>query len=623
MSKMNIKTLFIRTLLGAIMLVSALALVFTGMGDMFMSGPGNQIIAEIGSEKINGADFITIYRRALDQNNLPDEMARQMGVPSMVLQREIERRVLLQAAEKSGIRISDRYVATQLRQQLSEVEVPGTPQEKLKMVLNQQRITEKELVDLLRGDFAINMLASAATSGDIQVPSPLILSNYRAEREKRSGQMIPIKQTIQPNPLTESEIQAYFDEHRENYRQPEMRDMEILVLPQSLFASEITIDPQEIQAYYNDQRSRFMAPDRVRLEQLVFTDEAEANKISVSKTDSLKNLENEKAQYLDMEWFGKDTLPADFQTVLYPAKPTGILEPIKTALGWHVLNVAAYEDPKPLSLDEVSADIEKALKEEKLDNQLSEFTDELDTMIAENMSIQAIAERYKLQAVSVKNVQKNDGTKQLKDLPTSVQQRAQEAAFTLETDEISPLLDTSDGNFLLLRVSKIAPSIIPGLDQVRQAVTADAKAYQKSRNLTELSEKMIGVYDAQNPDAFQNELKGNNLVTQEIVLSTKAELEKNHGKETAELLFALTPENALSYTQSGDTVTLVLLDKIVQDNTSPDEKTQSAASETVKNNMVQEFQQQFIQAWQQHIGVNVDMTALQNTFGPQSAQTQE
>lgn len=611
------KKIVTRALLAGILLSSVAALVLTGNSDTLRSSIGNRNVAKIGDQLITAQQFEVIYARRVAQSGLDEATARKMGVPSMVLQQEIERQTLLQAAQKLGIRIDNRYIATQLKNQLEQLQLPGTPQEKLQVVLQQQRITEKELVELLRGDFAINVLASTATTGDIQVPDALLRSAYQAEREKRSAEIITITENSlkDQKPLTAKEIEAYYKENGEKYRTAEQRDVVALVLPQSLFVKEVSVSDEDAQIFYDDHASQFMGPERVRLEQVIVATEKEAEKIVDAKPESLATL-NEK-QYLKPDWYTKATLPKEFSEILYPAKPVGLLKPVKTSLGWHVLRVAEYEEAKPQTFAQVREAILRQLKDDKLDEQMNSFTNELDNAIAEGESLQDIAKKYDLKPVVLSGLKAGEAIKN-PALSAPLTERVQEAAFTLQDGETSPLLDTSEESYLLVQVTKVTPSAIPELAAVKATVTADARKNHQVKALLNKAEELIGLYDASKPGAFEKAVTSSGLIAKSIPLQTKAEITEDHDAQLAELIFTLGTKNTLSYTQEAGKVNLVRLRGIVQSRDVPDPKTSETLRETVKDNMTRELQQQFLAAWQKDLRVSVNMDTVQAMFEPQN-----
>ena len=605
---------FTRLLLGGILIVMVLGLVLTGNSDLLRSGVGNRNIAKIGDKTITAQEFEMIYARRIAQSGLTDANARQMGVPSMVLQKEIERQTLLQAAKKLGIRIDNKYVASQLKKQLDQLTLSGTPQEKLQMVLQQQKITERELVDLLRGDFAINVLASTASTGDLQVPDELVKSSYQSGKEKRSAEIIAVT-SAKAKPLSKEQINSYYKENGERYRTLEQRDIAVLVLPKELFSKDVVISDEDAKTYYTGNTDKFMAPERVKLEQVIVNTKEAADKIIAAKPASLEALKEK--QSLKSDWYAKSSLPKEFETALYPAQPKGLVGPVKTSLGWHVMNVTEYQKAKPLSFEESQAVIKRQLKDDKLDAQMTEFTNDLDNAIAEEASLEAIGKKYKLKPLIVPGVTVKGALDNLA-LPEASKQRIQEAAFSLQDDEISPLLDTSDGDYLLVQVTKIDAAHIPELKEILPVVTADAEKANQSKALLNKAEELVGLFDPKDPTAFVKAIKDAGLTGKVIPAQTKEEMTKAYDADLAELVFTLGANNTLSYTQEAGKISLIRLKDIQPNSETPDVKTSDTLRETVKNDMIQELQQQFMAAWQKDLHVSVNMDLLQSAFGPQA-----
>lgn len=610
-----------RILLGVVLLSSVAALVLTSNSGSLPDSMGGQTVARIGSKNITAQEFQNIYARRIAQSGLSDSDARLMGVPSMVLQKEIERQTLLQASEKLGIRIDNTYVATQLKKQLEQIKLSGTPQEKLQIILQQQQITEKELVNLLRGDFAINVLASTASTGDLKVPDELLKSAYQYEKEKRSADIIAITPQVlkDAKPLSQKDIDAYYKENGEKYRTVETRDVTILTLPKTLFGKEVNISDAQAEAFYKDHADQFMSPERVRLEQVIVDSKEAADKIVVKKPTSLESLKED--QFLKSDWYGKNTLPTEFSEALYPTQPTGIVGPIKTDLGWHVVNVTEYQKAQPLSFAEAKSTIIRQLKDDQLDKQMNDFTSELDSAISEEASLNEIAKKYDLKPVTVEGIQVKDKLANVK-LSDASKQRVTEAAFTLQDDEISPLLDTTDGDYLLVQVTKIDSAHIPSLKEIEATVKADAAQAHESKQLLNKAEELVGLFDPKKPEAFIKAVQANKLPVKATAALTKADMAEDYDANLAELVFTLGPKNTLSYTQDKGKISLVRLKTIKASNDLPDPKTSEALYDKVKNDMVQELQQQFMAAWQKELKVSVNMQLMQTLFGPQAPEQQ-
>jgi peptidyl-prolyl cis-trans isomerase D len=609
-----------KVLLGLVLLSSVGALVLTGNSSTLREGVSSANIAKIGDKSISAQEFSQIYSRRIAQNNIPDEMARKMGVPQMILQSEIEHETMLQAAKKLGIRIDDKYIAEQLTKQLEQIKADGTPKEKLQMILRQQKLTEGELVASLRGDYSINVLASTVTTNDLNVPEGLLVNAYQAKKQKRSAEITYVTaETLKDRkPLTQEQLEAYYKENNNTYRIEEKRDISALVLPQKIFLKEVTVSEDEAKKYYNENPSQFMSPERVQMEQVILPDEAAAKKIIDAKPHDLSAYKTQ--QYIKADWYSKKTLPKELLNVVYPSQAKGIIGPVKTPLGWHVLNVTTYEDAKPESFESAKSAIEHQLKDVKIDDQMTAATNELDAMIAGGSSLADIAKKYKLEPVSVSGLQAKKAADQMKQssIPMAVQQRIQDALFTMQANEISPLMDTPDGDNVIFQVTKVTPASTPELKTIETQIRADADKAGLNKALLTKAEELVGVYDPKDQSKLDKAISNAKLKTEAVEPMTHDELSAKFDKQFGDLLFTLSPDNRLSYVQYPDKVVLVRLKNIVSDKEKPDAKTLDGLKDALKTSMVQELQQQFMQAWQKELGVSVNETLFQNDFGPQS-----
>src|SRR5690606_27506099 len=124
----------------------------------------------------------------------------------------------------------------------------------------------------------------------------------------------------------------------------------------------------------------------------------------------------------------------------------------------------------------------RMLKDEQLDAHMTEITNELDAMVSEGVPLDEIAAKLNLKTVSLTGLNTQNAVQKLE--ATSISKaslpRIQEAAFTLDSDETSPLMDTASGDYALVQMLKITPHSIPALDTIKARVAKDAtEAAQK------------------------------------------------------------------------------------------------------------------------------------------------
>jgi peptidyl-prolyl cis-trans isomerase D len=609
-----------KTLLGLILFAAVAGLVMTDVGGFFRNGGVSRTdVARVGKSSISIAEFSHNYRRALQQSGINEDTARQMNLPLMVLQQDIGRAVLLQAATRMGIRVPDTFVAQNLKQQLNAMKMPGTDQEKLDIVLRQQDVTERHLVDLLRGDFAINMVTAAVSPVDVTIPDDIIREINSASTEKRVAELVTITPASLKKAVTVNDkaLEKFYAENKENYRTEEKRSLSFLVFPKSLFTPTVTISDADAETYYSEHKNQFMKPARVRLEQVIVSDEAAAKKIAEEKPTSFAGTIENGAQPVATDWYTQSGMPKTLADAVFnDKKATGIVGPVKSDLGWHVLRVESYEDSTPAAFADVKDLIKRQLQDEALDTAVNDFSENVDKLVTGGGSLDDLAQQYKLTPKTVSDITQRNAEDKVKalDVPTAVATRLHESAFTLSEDELSPLIDTPTGDYLLIQVKDVTPSVIPALKTVRDRVTQDARAYAQAQALTDLAETVIGGYDSTKPDTLTKALQANGLSASRTAAATMPEAEKNNGPDVARMIFTLSPDNDLSYVTGDNTVTLVHLVSVARSTAEPDKKTHDETAKAVASSMTQELQQQFIGAWQNKLGVAVNDDLIRKQF---------
>ncbi len=612
--------LFKLVLLG--LLVGAVGgLVMTDVGGYFRhGGVSRSDVARVGREKISLVDFSRTFRRTLAQSGIPETQAVQMGMPYMILQQEITDRVLRQAAKQSGIRVSDKNVAAELKKQLAKVEAPGSEKEKLQMVLQQQGTTEAEFVELLRNSFAVNLLASAIATSDQQVPALMAENTYRYEHQKRNAVTVQITENslkTKPQP-DDKTLQSYYKENIARYRTPEKRDISFLVIKQDTLIPNVTISDEQAQTYFKEHTTQFMNPDRVRFSQWIAKDEKTAKEIITLHPKAFSDVKKPGVDALASDWYAKPMLNKAMQEALYPAQKTGVIGPVKTDLGWHVLLVESYEAGTAKNFADVKDIIVRELKDRTLDEKLNGVTEQIETLAAGSSTLEPIAQEYKVTAQKIEGLTAENLGNKLKESGASdtVIARLNEAAFSLEENEISPIMDTKDGDMVLAQVTKVTPSITPDFTSIKEQVRTDATQQAVRDAVDNLATQLVRQYDATKPDSWAKAVASLNLSTETFNDLDRNGAVKTLGNEAANLLFTLTPGNAVSSVPNEKGILVIKLQQIVPYTGTIDATSLAQASTRLKTEMAQEIQQEFVTGWRNRLGAGVNDTLMQQYFAP-------
>jgi foldase protein PrsA len=127
---------------------------------------------------------------------------------------------------------------------------------------------------------------------------------------------------------------------------------------------DVKVTDKELQAHYKYIKARH----------ILVADEATANEVK-SKLAAGEKFEDLAAKYStdpgskdnggDLGWFGEGAMVPEFEKAAYALKIDEISAPVKSANGWHVIQVTDRKDKKPLK--EIKDDLTYEIKQSKLD----------------------------------------------------------------------------------------------------------------------------------------------------------------------------------------------------------------------------------------------------------------
>lgn len=99
-------------------------------------------------------------------------------------------------------------------------------------------------------------------------------------------------------------------------------------------------------------RPGFFEPAKVRARQIVFAsgDEAAARERHAGGAEPADD-------FTDLGWIASEGLPEEFAGPVFAASGPGLLEPFRTRLGWHLVEVLEMEAERPLAYEEIRGEI--------------------------------------------------------------------------------------------------------------------------------------------------------------------------------------------------------------------------------------------------------------------------
>jgi peptidyl-prolyl cis-trans isomerase D len=462
-----------------------------------------QTIASIGESTVQLDEFRRYYR-SLEENyrqNFGDrftpDMARQLGLPQQVLQGLIGQKVLAEEAKTLGLTVSDE----ELRQSI--LELPGFKDESGK-VLTRQRYeqlvrstdygTPKAFEDAMREELLVGKLRSAMAA-NVLVSDGQVEDYYRrqVERAKIRYIEVPSARFAAQATITDTEIAPYFEARKEEYRRPEQRGVTYLLIDQNKLRVSIEIPEADLSSYYQANQTEFTQDEQVRARHiLVKTGESRNDAAALALIESAKkrvaggedfaNVAKQVSEDAgtkdrggDLGFFGRGQMVPEFEQAAFGGQPGGgLIGPIKTSFGYHLIETLGRREGGLRPFEEVKNLIRSRLQTERAQGDAeiqaqklferikgeSAKTDEQWKKLTEGMSFVSLE---KPNAFGQKEPVQNLGRSP----------EFAKAVFDLEPGAISEPVKLPRG-WAIVRLDEVKPPRIPELaevtTQVRQAM---------------------------------------------------------------------------------------------------------------------------------------------------------
>lgn len=135
----------------------------------------------------------------------------------------------------------------------------------------------------------------------------------------------------------------------------------------------VKVTPEEAKAVYEKDKAKYVTAEEVQASHILVDTEDEAKNIKeqLDKGGDFAALAKEKSKCPsaprggDLGSFGKGRMVPEFEKAAFALKVGEISAPVKTQFGWHIIKVTGIKEAKAKEFDEVKAEIEQKLLQEK------------------------------------------------------------------------------------------------------------------------------------------------------------------------------------------------------------------------------------------------------------------
>ncbi len=489
----------------------ATSVVYFGTGSVSNGGSSRpNVVGTVNGEEIPAeryrrahASIMQAYEQMTRQRMTP-ELAERMGIGQQVVNDLVVDAVVVQAAAKEGIGVTDIELRARI-QEMREFQEDGRfSRDRYLRVLRASRVDPGDFEAEMRRQLVRRKMESLVRGGikvsEAEVREAYERANERVRAAYASTDAGPLVATIT---VPDADLEPYVKANQARFTRAERRRVQYIVVSSKGLGKPVT--DQDAEAYYNEHAAEFEQPRRVRVAHVLVRvppvggSEAE-NRAKARVDDVIKRakagedfakLAREVSEDTanaqqggDLGLVGTGELVPQFEQVAF-ALGKGELspEPVRTPFGYHAIKVMDIREGGKTPFKDAAAQIKEKLAAERSDQAARARAAEVRPALQAAADFGAEAKKLGLEPreSSLGRGENVEGVGRDREF--------EEAAFTMGAGGVSPPIKTPAG-YAVLRVVQLLPAGVPPLPEIRNHVIdvikrerAEAQATERARAL--------------------------------------------------------------------------------------------------------------------------------------------
>ncbi|MFU8927366.1 SurA N-terminal domain-containing protein [Acinetobacter puyangensis] len=416
----------IRGWLGKVLLVLFLApLALVGIEGYF-SGSNEPVAVKVNGEKITQKELDTWIKSQKDQYlqavNGDETLLNNKVIEDQVYDAAIVRTLLLQQAEKLGITLSDEQLGTLLRQQQIFQQDGKFSQTLLDNYLMGTKSNINQLLTDFRKQTSLSLLTnSILNTGLYSDKDTQKLINLLSQERTTHLAEIPLNQFAQNFVASDAQSKTYFDKHAKDYIRQANVDVNYVILTKAQFADQVQLTEQDIQQQYQSYIAGLSKDATRQISHILITTDKrtpeQALKIAQDIETKLKAGESfntlvqqysedpvSKQEQGKVDGYTVGAFGDAFDNAVLALKQGQTSAPVKTDFGYHVIRLDKVDGQEAPALTQIRDQVVADAKKRKLENAFQDAVNNANDLAVQSDSLEALADQYKVQVQSEKNV---------------------------------------------------------------------------------------------------------------------------------------------------------------------------------------------------------------------------
>ena len=472
-----------------------------GMGGASNSGGG--VIATVQGDKIFQGEYDRTFNNLVDfyrqqfKNQFSDEMIKKLDLKNQALEALIQKKLLLQEAEKQNLRVSDTELISYIQGLQVFQSEKKFSEKSYRNYLQFQRVTPGQFEYNQRENLILTKLEKLFGTSS-KVSQSEIQEAFRNEEEKSKLDYVRFNDDHfeADKVFSDQELNNFFQANKKQFEIPSQIQVEYVKIVPKIYLAEISPRDEDIEDYYKTKIADFRVKKMYQARHILShiksaeiegdasTEEKQRQAEEKAKARATELLGKVKAgadfgevakkhsddpgsgtQGGSLGEFPKGTMVSAFESALDKLAIGGISEPVLTPFGYHIIKLESRTEERFKPLDEVREEVIQSLKKIKARQKVRRTAKHIYQDAENTVDLKLAAEKNQVHTVISEFFSREDH-----NLPEiGNQPQFFNTAFSMGENKVSQPIHTQEASFIL-KLAGNKEAYIPELKEVRKSV---------------------------------------------------------------------------------------------------------------------------------------------------------
>ena len=407
----NSQGVIAKVIIGFIVAIFALFGVDSIMNGFITSPP----VAEINGEEITEAQLQVNTQNLLNSIGGSADSLDQGLLEQIALSQILEEVLLRQSAQNTGMAVSSNRVDRSIIEN-PQFQINGVFDADLAVrTMASQGFSVPIYRESLQQQMLLSQLANAYSSSAFVTDSELErIASLSAQTRDFRYLSIPLGTRTLGTAISDAEIQSYFEEHQEDFTQPETVSVSYVMLDKNVISSEIELDEGVVQSQYEIEKSTFEGSAEKRASHILFEvggdlSEDQALEMAAAAKQRIDAGEDFGAVALevstdtvsaedggDIGYTDGTAFPVAIEEALEIMSVNEVSGPISSDFGVHIVMLTEDSENVFQSFEEVAERIERELKSSEVELIYAERLGDLSNLAFETGNLETISDELEM-----------------------------------------------------------------------------------------------------------------------------------------------------------------------------------------------------------------------------------